>query len=98
MYDSKSVAMAHLNKGERGFFNSPMKGVPTFDPTQHTTTQSTTTGQSTSVVPKPILRGADRGFFNSPMKGVPTLQPVCSLSNQDPKIFSDMLARTCGCN
>jgi len=70
MYDSaKKTTSIQLNAGDRAFFNSPMKGVPTYDPTHV---------QPASALPKSILKDG-RGFFNSPMKGVATLpQPESS--------------------
>jgi hypothetical protein len=70
MYDSAKKTAVQLNAGDRAFFNSPMKGVPTYDPTQV---------QPASALPKSILKDSGRGFFNSPMKGVATLpQPDSS--------------------
>jgi len=74
MYDTKRNSFVQVNSGDRGFFNSPMKGVPTYDPTQPA---------AQSALPKPILK-ADRAFFNSPMKGVTTLpQPESTRTEFD---------------
>jgi len=74
MYDAKRTSFVQVDSGDRGFFNSPMKGVPTYDPTQPTLQ---------SALPKPILK-ADRAFFNSPMKGVTTLpQPESTRTEFD---------------
>jgi hypothetical protein len=74
MYDSaKKTTIVQVNAGDRAFFNSPMKGVPTYDPTH------VQPGLVASALPKSILKDSGRGFFNSPMKGVATLpQPESS--------------------